>query len=395
MTPAGTIATMRVSGLPSGYPAEQEADVKVRFVDTSVEVLSDMEIPLLNAIGGPSQFQAPTQKIEWQQRDTWSDRGNLGAQLAGAGTTLTIDEASAHRYPRGSVLKIEDEYIWVSAQASTTTLTVGRGYAGSSDVTHASGVEFRLVGFTEVEGSDFQLRGSALHTQAYNFFSITKMASSESWIQSQQQTYVRSGPTMPEMMADNINQHWVGLEAALIEGTRYAGAGTTTPPMSGGLRYFVTSGNGAVVVDCAGQKLSRALIESALDQVWKNVGSMNMSRTVLCGLGAKRTLYREYIEPFVRRGPSDTTGPTTNFTSFETEFGSFNVIGPFKRIEEDELWIVNPALMECGTYGSIGRLHEGTLTTQGDYNKQFVFGMYGFKFKGIPGTVKLYNFTTD
>lgn len=396
MTLAGTISTLRVSGLPAGYPTEIEnGDFKVRFVDRSIEVMSDMEVPLLKAIGGVDQFTAHTQKIEWQQKDTWSDRGNLGAQLTAAGVTLTIDEAAAHRYPRGSVLKSEDEYIWISAQASATTLTVVRGYAGSTDATHANGTEFRLVGFSEIEGADFTLRGSALHTQAYNFFSIIKMASAESWIQSQQESYVRTGATMPEMMADNMSQAWVGIEAQIIEGTRYAGAGAEAPPMSGGLRYFCTSGNGATIVDCAGAKLSRALIESALDDAYNKVGPMNMAKTMICGLGAKRTLYREFIEPYVTRGPSDTTGPTTNFTSMETEFGSFNIIGPYKRIEPDEMWIVNPSLIEVGRYGEVGRLHEGDLTTQGDYGKKFLFGMYGNKFRGIPGMVRLHNFTVD
>ena len=77
MTVAGTISTLRVTGVPGGYPAEQEATVKVRWVDQALEVMSDTETPLLKAIGGIDQFTADNTKIEWVLHDTWTDRGNL------------------------------------------------------------------------------------------------------------------------------------------------------------------------------------------------------------------------------------------------------------------------------------------------------------------------------
>jgi len=395
MVTAGTVSTLRQSGIPSGYPAEQEADVKVRFVDSTIELMADLDIPLLKAVGGADQFSADNTKFEWFLRDSWTDRDNLGAQLTAAGTTLTIDGSTAHRFSRGMVLKCEDELIWVSALASATTLTVVRGYAGTSDVTHVNGTEFRIVGFSEVEGTDFTLRGSALHTSAYNFFSIYKMAVSETWIQSQQSTYVRSGATMPEMMSDNIAQTWVAVEGQVIEGRRYAGSGVDDPSMSGGLRYFTTTANGAGEVDAAGAKLSGDMFMEALEARYMAVGQMNMGRTVLCGIGPQRTLYREFIEPYQRTDWGQTAGPNRQFTRMQTEYGELTLIGPYKRIEADEVWIVDTAGVEVGTYGTIGRLHEGELTTQGDYAKKFIWGMYGNKIKRIPASARIHSFTTD
>lgn len=393
MTVAGTISTLRVTGVPGGYPAEQEATVKVRWVDQALEVMSDVETPLLKAVGGIDQFTADNTKIEWVLYDTWTDRGNLGAQLTAGGTTLTWSAAISHRIPRGTVLKCENELIWVSAQASTTTSTVVRGYAGTTDATHLNGLEVRIVGFTEVEGTAVTLRGSALRTMPYNYFSVYKTGVSESWMQTEANIYTRNGATTPEMIADTIAQFMVMMEAALIEGERYEGASTTAPPMSGGLRYFGTSGNGATVIDCGGAKLSRALLNQGFDGTYRQVGQAKMARTVLSGIGAKRVLYEEFIQPSGRINSNDVS-ISQNFTSLENEYGRFDVIGPFKRIPENELWIVNLALIEVGRFGQLGRLHEFDIATNGDFNTKGLYGAYGNKFKGIPGLVRLHNFVT-
>lgn len=392
MTVAGTIATLRVTGVPAGYPAEQESNVKVRFIDSSLEVMSDYSVPLLKRIGG-SPITTNNTKHEWILGDLWSDRFTLGAALAAAATTLTLDGNKAHRYPRGTVLKCEDELIWVSAQASASTLTVVRGYAGTLDVLHASGATVRIAGFAEVEGVNFVLRGSALRDVPYNFHSIFKTGSSESWAQSEAAVYSRRGATMPEMMADNVSQYWVGYEAMVIEGERYEGSGVDDPPMMGGLRFFGTSANGATVIDCNGARLSKALLNQAFDETYDRVGVDKMARTILSGKGAKRVLYEEFGRPIVT-APEGTSRFRENFTGLENEYGAFDVIGPFKRVQDDELWIVNPALIRTGHFGTLGRLHEALIPTSGDYTSKGLYAMNTAQYKGIPGIVRLHNFTT-
>jgi len=393
MTVAGTIDVLRVTGVPSGYPAEQESNVKVRFVDGALEVMSDFDVPLLKAVGGIDQFTANNTKFEWILYDTWTDRGNLGAELAQAGTTLTWSAAISHRVPRGTVLKIDDELIWVSAQASTTTSTVVRDYAGTADVTHANGAVVRIVGFTEVEGASVTYRGSALRSVPFNYFSIYKTAAKESWMQSEAGIYTRSGATLPEMQADNVAQFMVMIEAAIVEGERFEGTGATDPPMSGGLRFYGTTANGATVVDAGGAKLDRSILNTGFDGSFNQVGLSKMARHVICGVGAQRVLYEEYIQPTARGGMKDQS-IGENFTGLQNEYGSFSFVGPYKRVPTNELWMVNMALIEVGHFGNLGRMHEFDITTDGDFNAQGLYGAYGNKYKGIPGLVRIHNFTT-
>ena len=74
MTVAGTVSTLRVTGVPSGYPAEQESNIKVRFIDTALEVMSDYDTPLLKRLGGVSQERvALVQRLEAEARMTLLD----------------------------------------------------------------------------------------------------------------------------------------------------------------------------------------------------------------------------------------------------------------------------------------------------------------------------------
>lgn len=394
MVVAGTTATLRVAGVPSGYPAEQEANVKVRWVDGGLEVMSDLEVPLLKRLGGVSSFTSRNTKIEWVLADLWTDRFNLGEALTADGTTLTMDGDKAHRLSRGVILKCESELIWVQAIASASTLTIVRGYAGTTGAAHASGVEARIAGFAEVEGTSFVLRGSKLRSMPFNFHSILKTASSESYAQSESVIYTRSGPTLPEMMADNIAQMFVALEAMVIEGQRYAGSGVNSPPSMGGLSFFGTTANGATVVDASGAKLSRAILNTGWDASYNQVGQTKMARTVLCGQGVKRVLYEEFGAPITRAAEGNTVF-RENVTRLENEYGAFDIVGPFKRIPNNTLWIINPALIRLGHYGNLGRLHEVMIPTDGDFTSRGLYGMYSGIFKGIPGLVKIHNFVTS
>lgn len=392
MTIAGTTNTIRLAGFPSGYPAEQEANVKIRFVDTALEVMSDYDIPLLTRLGGPGQFTTRNTTHEWILYDTWTDRFDLGAQLAQAGTTLTMDGTKAHRVPPGTILKIEDELIRVTAMASTSTLTVTRGFAGTTDVLHANATLVRMVGFAEPEGEDIVLRGSALRAVPFNYHSIYKTGSSESFAQQESQVYTRTGPTMNEMMADNIAQYAVLLEGLAVEGERHEGVASTDPPMMGGIRFYCTTANGATVVDAGGSKLSRAHFNTAFDGSYDAVGAVKQAKMILCGRGVKRVLYEEYVQD-IERTTQGAARANENFSRIETEYGSFEVLGPFKRIPEGEVWGINPALMKVGQYGSLGRLHEVMIPTSGDYTSRGLYAMNTAQLKGIPGLFRIHNFT--
>lgn len=103
----GTIQTLRVGGVPGGYPAEIDATIKVRFVDDSEIInLSDLSTDFLKLIGGVSQFTFDNEKHEWPEHDIWARRLASHGTLDGTSGTdnLTIT-GQAHRYPIGTPMR--------------------------------------------------------------------------------------------------------------------------------------------------------------------------------------------------------------------------------------------------------------------------------------------------
>ena len=100
---AGTILTERVAGIPTGFPAEMDSTVKIRWVAPLLMNMSERSADLLKYIGGVEQFKFNNTTIEWSEDDVWSRRLTHTGLAAGGTTTLTLTGA-AHRYPIGTIL---------------------------------------------------------------------------------------------------------------------------------------------------------------------------------------------------------------------------------------------------------------------------------------------------
>jgi hypothetical protein len=62
---------------------------------------------------------------------------NIGDELASDTSVATFTTTAAHNVAKGAIVRCENEYMLVTAVPSTTSLTVTRGYAGSTAATHA------------------------------------------------------------------------------------------------------------------------------------------------------------------------------------------------------------------------------------------------------------------
>ena len=71
---SGVIVTERVAGIPSGFPAEIDADVKVRYVAPLLINMSERSADLLKYLGGIEGFEFNNTTIEWVEDDIWNRR---------------------------------------------------------------------------------------------------------------------------------------------------------------------------------------------------------------------------------------------------------------------------------------------------------------------------------
>lgn len=89
-------------------------------------------------LGGASPYDAISVTGVWGYGGSWlATGGALNADLNDSSTALTVTDSTL--FEVGMVLKLDDEYLYVTATTPPATLTVQRGYNGSTAAAHANG----------------------------------------------------------------------------------------------------------------------------------------------------------------------------------------------------------------------------------------------------------------
>lgn len=99
---------------------------------------------------GTNGTSAKSVKTEWTEVDL-APRGETMTFASGADVTPTV--ADAYIYQINDLIRIENEVVRVTATPSATTLTVVRGYAGTTAAAHAAKFGM-LLGSADPEGAD-------------------------------------------------------------------------------------------------------------------------------------------------------------------------------------------------------------------------------------------------
>ena len=211
----GTITSPRSTGVDMDETANLEYALRVRYVDDMLSNLSDYDVFLLKRVGGIDQFTVRNVKHEWVEDDIWARRFLVNEALDNSETAVTIPTGTAHRYPKGTLLKVDEEILLVTANADASTLTVIRAAAGTSAATHADQAEALVVGYAIQEGAARVLRGTNVYVSGYNYCQIGRQAVGVTFRQEESDVYGRRGSDIDEKMANALKQRMVGLEEGL------------------------------------------------------------------------------------------------------------------------------------------------------------------------------------
>ena len=159
-------------------------------IEDIITQLDPSDVPLLGMNGADGSFAIP-RGTTFEKRKDWLDdvllapRCTVGTAANGthdatngdaiiAGdATFYLASKDANRFPVGSVLLLEAEYVYVSAIDSTgQQLTVSRGYGGSTAAAHVAGKDIVGIGMALNEGS---APGVARAVDRANRFNITQI----------------------------------------------------------------------------------------------------------------------------------------------------------------------------------------------------------------------------
>ncbi|MCB9895919.1 MAG: DUF5309 family protein [Planctomycetes bacterium] len=136
------------------YDAGASLPELVDDVSDLVGLISPFDTPLLDAIGSP-RFSAKSTRHEWfeDQLNPNFDAVNHGAGYSDSDTSIVVDDGSVFRV--GDLVKPDaGEEIMQVTGISTNTLTVTRGYGGSTAAALVDDQKLTVIGHAALEGED-------------------------------------------------------------------------------------------------------------------------------------------------------------------------------------------------------------------------------------------------
>lgn len=227
-----------------------------------VSVLAQRETPLLNTVMDQS-VASTFRKHEWVNTRLVGFKDTLNGAITNVATSLVVTgsfQGAPTKFIVDTVIKIEDEYLLVTAVAGTT-LTVTRGFGGTTAAAHANGVAVEIVAKPKAEGYTGTEDDSEVGSRDYNLtqifyrrLSLSGTAQAIDVAGDENKMTVQVQRKMKELLKE--------LERSLILGKRNDFSGDKRT--MGGLAQFVNQ------IDSSGGALTTAKIDTVIFKLLEN-----------------------------------------------------------------------------------------------------------------------------
>lgn len=233
-----------------------------------IQLIDPFDVGLLSYLGMNSLDKpAVAVKHEWME-DTLRPLTSAITDnpLSNVATTVNVTDGTVFR--AYDLVKLEDELVLVTAVAANA-LTVVRGYAGSSNVTHALAVVAEIVSSALLEGAN---AGTARHTVKAGKNNYTQIFEDVVQISSTLEAVEQWAPgsEYARQLAKTMKIFMINLDKALWYGKTYAGD-ATNPRTMGGIFHYVTTN----VTDALSAQLSEKLVLDTLNLTYDAGGNVS------------------------------------------------------------------------------------------------------------------------
>lgn len=392
---SGTVVTERVAGVSGGFPAEIDASVKLRWVAPLLVNMSERSADLLKYLGGPEQFKFNETTVEWVEDDVWSRRLSHGG-LAAAGTTSLVVTGAAHRYPIGTILfNVPDgEYVRVTGHTDANTLTITRDIvSGVTEGAWANTDEVLVVGLSMDENDDYVFRPTSIFSLPFNTAQVIQTGVQASFRRLETGLYGLRGSDLDSQAANTVAEMFVMAEEALVHSNRFAGT-SSIPAMMGGLRFYITSANGAQVTSLSSAALTRADIDNELQDLFYTVGGEKLARTMLIGAWGKRKI-SSFFSAAERLGPQASGDAGVVVDRINTDFGVVDVM-LHTAVTQNEFYLIKRENIKMGHHGTLGRpqLRQLPPSTVGPRSQKVFYADLSVMCTGVQSMARVHTFST-
>lgn len=265
----------------SAASSSAQAEVQKRAITDYITLIDPADSVFIESMGGldsgAKKFRFvnfPQTKVEWIEDTREALTVGLNTQLASGDTSVVLLTASYNAVQVGQILMFGDagkEKCFVTGvNATGTTLTVTRGYGGTTAVTQTVvlNTAMEIIGLARIEGAVSSQLGYTTRTTNHNFTQIVQREIKVSRSQNQISQYgireefdYQSNKAIPHLMRL--------LSKTVYHGVRSQGQNDTARSM-GGLSTFVTSAGN---VNSSTGAITQAKFENVLKSAYLNGGT--------------------------------------------------------------------------------------------------------------------------
>jgi len=365
----------------------------MRSIADAVFMIDWTEAPLLNILGfGPENVRKfelvnfPSTKVEWIE-DTMSPYTTTMDESGfdDSETDLTVASGTGSYFRQGDIIAVESEYMLVTA-VSTDTLTIVRGYGGTTAAAHTTGNTVTLLTRAMPEGADATTGHTTTTSQPYNYSQIISEAAKATKTAIAIKKYGIADEMDYQVGKLFANGGQAGKLAQFLQRTFYYGKRVQRTASAygsmGGFGVFVTTN----VTNLSSASLQRSDIHTKIRQIRDSGGMCTHLITGSWGLEKINGMYEGMI-----RTTRDETRGGSEITMVKTPHGEVEVVYDWM-CPAGYMYFVNQE--KCG-WLPVRPFEAGKIAEQGDYFVTDVVGEYTFGIANEESHGLIYGFSTS
>lgn len=332
-----------------GYGADQprttysDTNLGKRVIADAIQMITPTDTPFLSkfppgSANGKFNVSAGRDskgtKIEWIEDDLRATSNSLALSAGTGDTTASVGDASY--FAVGDLVKVDSEYIWVSAvNASTNVITVTRN-VGGTQTSHAASATLTIVSNARVEGADTTYGPTTTVDQPYNY---TQILEDGVKVTRSAQKLAQYGVTdeLARQRDKKLLELWRSLEKALIlEDVDLRSAGSaTTARFAGSLGAFITTAGNYTT---SATTITKANIDTLSKDIYLDGGN---PRILMCHPQTAARI-RDLLDSssFVRVSQDEST-LGMRVENVVTQYHELELL-PNRHMDYDYAWLLDP-----------------------------------------------------
>ena len=363
-------------------------------VSDVISIISPYEAPLLDALGD-SMREATSTHHEWLEDELLPNKDSINDSTytdPSADTDFVVDNGD--RFRVGDQIQVEgSEELMLVTGIATNTLTVVRGYAGTTPENLADNLVINILGNAALEGSDKPNARFTNRSRCGNYTQIftaaveisgTDMAASQLGLADE----------MDHQKQERLRELIRDLENTIINGGQPAsnpeGSGSVRRSMKGVIQHLATNlfhtGDSGFPT---GTDLDEAKINYVLRQIWEN-SSGNVDLIVVGGFQKRKI--NAFCANSRAYGANDTTF-TDMISVYESDFGVCKIVTT-RWMPQDAAMLLDSSRIRVLPLA--GRsFHFKPLASSGDYECGELIGEYTVELKNEAAHGLIRNLSTS